>query len=107
MARKVASMDVRLVAAVAGPKINVAAFCREVGISRETFYFWQRRYRDEGLAGLEDRSSAPKTSPNRTPEVVEDDVVKLRKHLTDNGFDNGPESIRARLMRAGHPAVPS
>ena len=38
---------------------NVAATCRYYGISRNVFYRWKRRYEDEGLGGLKDRSSAP------------------------------------------------
>ena len=38
---------------------NVAATCRYYGISRNVFYRWKRRYEDEGLEGLKDRSSAP------------------------------------------------
>ncbi|MDX2565190.1 leucine zipper domain-containing protein [Streptomyces sp. TX20-6-3] len=36
---------------------NVALTCRYYGISRTCFYKWLRRYRDEGLEGLRDRSS--------------------------------------------------
>jgi transposase InsO family protein len=41
------------------------------GVSRQTAAKWVRRYRAEGLAGLEDRSSQPRRSPRRlTPERV-------------------------------------
>jgi transposase InsO family protein len=41
------------------------------GVSRTTAHKWVRRYRLEGWAGLEDRSSRPRHSPRRTtPEVV-------------------------------------
>lgn len=107
MARKVASVDVRLAAAVTGAEINVAAFCRERGISRDTFYRWRRRYRDEGLAGLEPRSSAPKASPGRTSTSVEDAVVALRKELEEAGLDAGAATIQWHLGRRGMRAVPS
>lgn len=35
---------------------NVAATCRYYGISRTRFYRWRRRYDEEGLAGLKDKS---------------------------------------------------
>lgn len=47
---------------------NIAATCRYYGISRNIFYRWKRRYEDEGLEGLKDRSSAPlhvQPSPTR------------------------------------------
>src|SRR4051812_11561669 len=107
MARGVASMDVRLRIAVASDELNVSAFCRQQGISRETFYVWRRRYRAEGLAGLEPRSRAPKTSPRRTTGEVEDVVVAIRKELDELGVDAGPATIQWHLARRGWPAVPS
>jgi len=38
-----------------------------IGVSVRTVYKWWRRYREEGLSGLADRSSRPKSSPDRTP----------------------------------------
>ena len=107
MAQRVAPVDVRLVAAVTDSSINVSAFCREHGVSRETFYVWRRRYREEGLAGLVPRSSAAKTSPNRTPTSVEDAVVALRKELDESGLDAGAATIHTHLLRRRMPAVPS
>jgi len=92
-------MDVRLRAALATDDLNVAAFCREHGVSRETFYVWRRRYRDEGLEGLEPRSRAPKTRPGRVGADVEEAIVALRKELADLGVDNGPATIRWHLGR--------
>lgn len=40
----------------------------------QTAYKWVRRYRTEGLPGLEDRSCRPHRSPRRLP----DDVAALR-----------------------------
>jgi transposase InsO family protein len=37
------------------------------GVSRATIHKWLRRYRDEGLAGLEDRSSRPRRCPRALP----------------------------------------
>lgn len=58
--------------------LTVTEVCQRYGISRETFYLQRRRYRADGLAGLEPRSRRPKTSPRQTPEQVEDQVVALR-----------------------------
>ena len=41
---------------------------------------WYDRYRAEGAAGLEDRSSRPRHSANRTPEPLRRRVVELRRH---------------------------
>ena len=50
-----------------------------MGASASTVFKWWRRFRAEGLAGLLDRSSRPKASPNRTPDGVEAKVLALRK----------------------------
>ena len=58
------------------PVAHVAA---ELGVSRATGYKWWGRWRTEGLGGLQNRSSRPKTSPTRTPEHVEQQVLALRR----------------------------
>ncbi len=55
------------------------AVATAMGVSTSTVYKWRRRYRAWGLAGLRDRSSAPNTSPRKTPGDVEERVVALRK----------------------------
>jgi transposase InsO family protein len=49
------------------------------GISQRSACKWLKRFREEGEAGLEDRSSAPRRSPSRTaPERVEA-ILALRQ----------------------------
>jgi transposase InsO family protein len=50
-----------------------------VGVSRSTAYKWLRRWREEGEAGLQDRSSAPHHIPHKTPERVLRQIEKLRR----------------------------
>ncbi len=107
MASEVIAMDVRLRIAVASPELNVASFCRELGISRDTFYRWRRRYLHEGVAGLEPRSRAPKTTPHRVDAATEEAVLRLRKELLDAGLDHGPTTVQWHLGRRGRRAVPS
>ena len=58
------------------PVAHVAA---ELGVSRATGYKWWDRWRTEGMAGLQTRSSRPRTSPTRTPEDVQRRVLALRR----------------------------
>ncbi|MFF3691649.1 IS481 family transposase [Streptomyces sp. NPDC002187] len=58
------------------PVAHVAA---EMGISRATAHKWMRRWRAEGEAGLQDRSSRPRTIPHRTEPEVEVRVCELRQ----------------------------
>lgn len=97
-------MDVRMRIAVAEPDLNVSAFCRDRGISRDTFYRWRRRYLAEGEAGLEPRSRAPRRTPQRVAPDVEEAVLRLRKELGEAGLDAGAATIQWYLGRRGLPA---
>ena len=50
-----------------------------MGVSRRTAFKWLRRWREEGEAGLEDRSSAPHSIPHRTSRALERRIEKLRR----------------------------
>jgi transposase len=50
-----------------------------VGVSARTVYKWGRRYREEGVAGLEDRSSAPRRVRHRTSAARARQIVELRR----------------------------
>ena len=67
-----------------------------------------RRYDAEGEAGLEPRSRRPRASSHRTSGTLEDEIVELRKELSDLGVDAGANTIAAHLARHGEVAtVPS
>lgn len=57
---------------------KAAHVAAELGVSRQCAYRWVRRYREEGRAGLLDRSSRPHHCPSRTPAHVETAVIELR-----------------------------
>lgn len=93
-------MSVRLAIAEADVStLNVSRFCRDHGISRDSFYEWRHRFEAMGEAGLESRSRAPSRVANRTPDEIEDLIVELRKELTDVGLDAGPATIHYWLGR--------
>lgn len=71
------------------PVAHVAA---EMGISRPTAYKWWGRWREEGEAGLVDRSSRPHSCPHRSPAELESSIEDLRRTLK-----LGPVRIGARL----------
>jgi len=73
---------------------NVAMTCRYFGISRQLYYVWLRRYRDEGVEGLRDRSRRPKVSPRATPVEVVEKILYLRQQ-----YHFGPEKIVMYLHR--------
>jgi transposase InsO family protein len=49
-----------------------------MGCSRKTVRYWLARFAAEGRAGLHDRSTRPRTSPNRLPAAAEVAIVQLR-----------------------------
>ena len=78
------------------------------GVSARWIYELFRRYDEHGEAGLEPRSRRPNRVSNRTPEGLEDEIVELRKELSDLGVDAGAHTIGVHLGRR-HPGggVPS
>ena len=73
---------------------NVAMTCRYFGFSRQHYYTWLRRYQDEGLDGLRDRSRRPKTCPHETHAEVVEKIVHLRRT-----YHFGPTKISMYLQR--------
>lgn len=56
----------------------VAHAASSMRISRDRAYVWWRRYQEEGVAGLEDRSSRPHHCPTRTRASRERRITTLR-----------------------------
>ncbi|GEM90594.1 IS481 family transposase [Oceanithermus desulfurans NBRC 100063] len=59
--------------------LPVREVAKAQGVSPRTAYKWLRRFREEGEAGLYDRSSRPCRSPRRTHEGLRRRVVELRR----------------------------
>jgi transposase InsO family protein len=71
---------------------DVARAAERYDVSWKTAAKWAERYRAEGSAGMNDRSSRPHRQPNRTPAPVVRKIVHLRwKHRL------GPVQIGDRL----------
>ena len=58
---------------------SLAAAAEAAGVSERTCSKWLARYRAEGVAGLLDRSSAPRSVPHRTGEQCVEAIVLLRR----------------------------
>ena len=70
-----------LIERVLGDHRPVAHVAKELGVSRQCAHRWVRRFRAEGLAGLTDRSSRPRSSPLRTSPDREQLVLAYRVEL--------------------------
>jgi putative transposase len=86
------------------PAANVSELCRDFGISRKTAYKWVARFRERGVAGLDDLSRRPHNSPLRVDAEMAIECVRLRRihpHW-------GPKKLRAILLRSfGKERAPS
>jgi transposase len=63
-----------------------AEVSRDYRVSPRWVYELCRRFDSEGETGLEPRSRRPRSSPQRIAEALEDEIVELRKALTDEGW---------------------
>jgi len=57
----------------------VAEVAARYGASRQSVYRWKARYERYGVAGLQDKSRRPRSSPQRIPAEVEALVCELRR----------------------------
>src|SRR5919198_1481445 len=60
---------------------SVSQAAESLGVSRTCAHRWLARYRTEGEAGLEDRSSRPRSSPTTLSEQEETAILKARREL--------------------------
>jgi transposase len=100
MALKVVSMEELKLEVLLEPERTgetVAEVCARHGISRASFYRYRRRYREEGVAGLEPRSRRPRSSPAQIEPSLEAQIAELRRRHPRWGA----RRIQAELRRAG------
>ena len=81
----------RFMVAVEKGEESFAAICRRFDVSRRIGYKWLARFEEEGVAGLLDRSRAPRHHPQAiAPKVAERCLEVRRTHPTW-----GPKKVRA------------
>lgn len=76
------------------------------GVSKSWVAKLVTRYRAGGYGALGPHSKANHRVANRSPEETEDRVVRLRKELSDQGFDAGAQTIHYHLALSD-PSPPS
>lgn len=102
MARDGVAVDAKLAAAVAAyvaapGKHNVTALCRDLDLTRQTFYKYVHRFEAVGVEGFYPDSRRPHSSPNRFPLELEDVLIGIRKQEADSGWDYGADAVLMRL----------
>ena len=74
---------------------NVLRACQYFGISRESYYRWNKALTNKGEAGLVNSKPCPENPKLRTPKHIEEKVIYLRKK-----YHFGPERIYLYLKRS-------
>lgn len=82
---------------------KIGRLCGRFKISSKTAYKWIHRFRQEGEAGLQDRSRQPHHSPRRCEAALEQNVLQLREAHPAWGA----RKIRSRLQRQGELRLPA
>jgi transposase InsO family protein len=86
---------------------SVGEAAKAASVSCATVYKWLARYRDEGLAGLADRSSAPHRCPRALPRAEVRRILAGRRRLKVGPHRLGPmlghprSTVYGVLRRAG------
>jgi transposase InsO family protein len=89
---------------VQGLRVEEAAHA--AGVSVRTAYKWLKRFGQEGLDGLADRSSRPHRCPHATPRAIADQVMERRRarqtyRQIAGQLPVAPSTIARLLRRAG------
>ena len=81
-----------------GAGVPVTEVAERYGVSRQSVHTWLVRYRQEGIAGLEDRSHQVHHHPWRIPAEAEELICELRR-----GHPKwGPRRLVFEMGRRGH-----
>ena len=68
---------------LAGDPIEV--ICREMGCAKSWLYTWKHRYQVTEPDWFQEHSRRPETTPTKTPEALEAEIVRLRQTLAPDG----------------------
>jgi hypothetical protein len=84
-----------------GVGVPVTEVAERYGVSRQSVHTWLVRYRQEGIAGLKDRSHQVHHHPWRIPAEVEELICELRRAHPKWG----PQRPVFEMGRRGHGTV--
>lgn len=76
-----------------GERFNVKQQCALIGCSTTRFYKYAQRFDERGVQGFYPDSRRPLSSPQAVTVEVEDLIIRARKELIDDGWDEGADSI--------------
>jgi transposase-like protein len=62
----------------------IAVICQEFGCSRSWLYKWKQRYQITEPHWSHEQSRRPETTPTKTPQAVEVEIVRLRQQHVES-----------------------
>ena len=68
------------------------------GTSRQSLHGWRRRFEQQGMAGLADRSRRPKNSPTRLAAEVEALICQLRRATRAGAHGGSSTNWRSEML---------
>jgi transposase len=86
-----------VITAITVEKRPVSEVAKSYGVARSWVYTLLARFKAEGEAAFEPRSRRPKTSPTAISDDAADLIIRLRKELSGQGLDAGPQTIAWHL----------
>lgn len=84
-----------------------SAICACMGYSRDWFYKWLRRFEAGDPDWFRNRSRRPHRNPARTSRELEEEVIRVRRQLVEQGLFHGDQAIRWELEDKGVEPLPS
>lgn len=82
---------------------NFSDLCKKFNISRKTGYKWIKRYKEEGVLGLNDRSRRPCYMPFK----ISSNYIEIVTQTRDENPSWGAKKLRQVLCNKGHENLPS
>jgi len=86
----------------------IAAICREMGCSKSWLYKWKHRYQATEPDWFKEHARGPESSPTKTPEGLEVQIVRLHHTLSPNQSSTvSAKVIQDHLRQHGAKSIPS
>lgn len=93
--------NMAIITAITEQGMSVTAAARRFHRSRQWIYTLLKRYYAGGEQAVQPQPKTPRTSPNRIPPELVNQIIAIRQELAAKGADNGPDSIAWVLHQRG------
>ncbi len=102
----------RWIKSILDKKITIKNMAEACPFSERALKYWLKAYKERGLAGLQNRSTRPKTHPKETPIRIKERIIELRKEkrkcalklqwdLQDQGIKIHYQTIQKIIRKEG------